>query len=377
MRGRSEWIRLISVCLLLGATALPLAAQQRGAVATPAELKVIEMKKADGQILSFRHLTGSTEVRMRGTNLAPDARIKLKVQSRPGFVEIDINRGDITGLKPAQRLGKDFLTYVMWAVSVDGRASNIGEITFAGQQAVSINVTTPYQTFWLMVTAEPDYAVVDPSPNVILYSVNQSGVNETQDTKAVAIKGDLFFYTHYTAYDSAPGTAEGAPGELLQARKAVELASGSGILAGEHKAGTAVSKEEERAREALGQAKAYLARAEDAYRKDPKGSDVVQLARTASQIAENARALAQGAVGGAFTRELENELARLRAELSKARAGAPKRREEPAPAAPKEPPPVEAKPVEPPAGIATKPVFWFGLAGWALALLLLLRRQSA
>ncbi|HEY9465163.1 MAG TPA: hypothetical protein VIR54_18850 [Vicinamibacterales bacterium] len=61
--------------------------------------------------------------------MAPDARIKLKIGSRPGFVELDINRGGISGLKPAQRLGNDFLTYVLWAVSIDGRASNLGEIT--------------------------------------------------------------------------------------------------------------------------------------------------------------------------------------------------------------------------------------------------------
>jgi len=368
MRGRSEWIRLISFCLLLGVTALPLAAQQRGAVAKSAELKVIEMKKADGQILSYRHLAGSTEVTMKGTRLAPEARIKLKVGSRPGFVEIDINRGAVTGLKPAYQLGKDFLTYVLWAVSVDGRASNIGEITFAGQQPVSINVTTPYQTFWLMVTAEPSFAVVDPSPRVVLYSVNQSG---GAGAKALAIKGDLFFYTHYTGYDSAPGTVGEAPNDILQARKAVELASKSGVLAVERPGGAPGSKDEERARESLKQAKEFLAQAENAYRINPEGTEDTHFARTAAQIAENARALAQGAVGGVYTHQLENELAGLRAELSKARAGAP-----PSPAAPKEPP-VETKPADPPAGIATKPVFWFGLAGWALALLLLLRRQSA
>ena len=101
---------------------------------------------------------------MRGTSVAPDAHIKLKVGSRPGFVELDINRGKITGLKPASQFGSDFLTYVLWAVSVDGKAANLGEITFLDDKPISINVTTPYQTFWLMLTAEPNYAVVDPSP---------------------------------------------------------------------------------------------------------------------------------------------------------------------------------------------------------------------
>src|SRR5262245_15253471 len=102
------------------------------------QLKAVELKEPDGQILSYRHLAGSIEVFMRGTQLAPEARIKLKIGSRPGFVELDINRGGITGLKPAHRLGRDFLTYVLWAVSVDGRASNLGEITFEGEHPVPV-----------------------------------------------------------------------------------------------------------------------------------------------------------------------------------------------------------------------------------------------
>jgi len=373
MKGRAAWVCLISGWLL-GFVTLPLAAEPGAAVGKPAELKIVEIKEPGGQILSYRHDTGSTEVSMRGTKLAPEARIKLKVQSRPGFVEIDINRGAISGLKPARRLGKDFLTYVLWAVSVDGRASNLGEITFAGESPVSINVTTSYQTFWLMVTAEPDYAVVDPSPNVILYSASGEGAGK----KPPAVGGVLFFYTHYTGYDSAPGTVGNAPNELLQARKAVELASQSGILAAEHRGGAAGSKEEEHARETLKQAEEFLAQAEAAHKSNPGGSDVVQLARTAAQIAENARALAQGAVGGVSNRQLENELARLRAELAKRPKQVSKPREEP-PQAPAVPPPAQAPAPEPPPppGIASNPITWFGLIGWALALLLLLRRRSS
>lgn len=371
-----ERVSLVACLLLVGATAVPLLAQQRAAVGKPAELKVVEIKEKDGQILSYRHLAGSTEVMMRGTSLAREARIKLKVGSRPGFVEIDINRGAISGLKPAHLLGKDFLTYVLWAVSVDGRASNLGEITFEGGRPVSINVTTPYQTFWLMVTAEPSFAVVDPSPRVVLYSVSQSGISGGAGEKALAIKGDLFFYTHYTGYDSTPGTVEEAPNDILQARKAVELASKSGILAVEHPGGAPGSKEEERARESLKQAKAFLAQAENAYRINPEGTEDTHFARTAAQIAENARALSQGAVGGVFTRQLENELAAVRAELSKARAGSPEAADEPPKTAAKLPP-AEPKAEETPAGLASKPIVWFGLIGWALALLLLLRRQSS
>ena len=340
-------------------------------------LRVIEVKEPDGQILSYRHLAGSTDVQMKGTPLAPKARIRLKIGSRPGFVELDINRGGISGLEPAHRLGKDFLTYVLWAVSVDGKASNLGEITFEGDRPVPVNLTTPYQTFWLMVTAEPNYAVVDPSAHVVLYSIKQVSASESN---ALPIKGDLFFFTHYAAYETSPGTpVDGIPNQLLQARKAVELASKSGVLATETKTSARANKEDAYTHEALAQAETFLARAEAAYKKDPKDQVVVQFARTSAQSAENARALAMGAVGGLLVRQLESELAQVRTELARLKdATAPndEPREGPANAvAPPEAAPVAIpQPIAPP--LVKQPAIWFAVAGWAVAVVLLFRRRS-
>jgi hypothetical protein len=157
--------------LALGVMAIAMASAAGAQTQAPktVPLRVIDVREPGGQILSYRHLAASTEVHMRGTRLAREAQVKLKIGSRPGFVEMDINRGGISGLKPAYQLGKDFLTYVLWAVSVDGRASNLGEVTFDGDRPVPVNVTTPYQTFWLMVTAEPNYAVVE-SPYFVIKS---------------------------------------------------------------------------------------------------------------------------------------------------------------------------------------------------------------
>lgn len=338
------------------------------------QLRMIEINEPNGQILSYRHLAGSTEVQMRGTRLAPEAQVKLKIGSRPGFVELDINRGGISGLKPAYQLGKDFLTYVLWAVSVDGKASNLGEITFEGDRPVPVNVTTPYQTFWLMVTAEPNYAVVDPSAQVVLYSVKQ--VSPSEGT-ALPIKGDLFFFTHYAGYETAPGVAvESIPNQLLQARKAVELASKSGVLAAGGKS-NANLKEDAHTHEALTQAKAFLARSEAAYKRDPRDQTIVQFARTSAQSAENARALAMGAVGGLLVRQLESELAQVRDELAKLKmaeaAATPSRSATPAaPATKVEPGPAPA--AVPP--LIKQPALWFALAGWAVAAVLLFRRRS-
>jgi hypothetical protein len=124
--------------------------------------------------------------------------------------------------------------------------------------------------------------------------------------------------------------------------------------------------------EALTQAKAFLARAEAAYKKDPRDQTVVQFARTSAQSAENARALAVGAVGGLLVRQLESDLAQVRDELArlkKAEAGATpsalvtKIESGPVPAA--APPP-----------LIKQPALWFAVAGWAVALVLLFRRRS-
>jgi hypothetical protein len=369
----SGWYRPLMVLVVASASVLyadrQLLAQQT------VQLKVIEVNEPEGQILSYRHLAGSTEVHMRGTRLAPHAQVKLKIGSRPGFVELDINHGGISGLEPAHRLGKDFLTYVLWAVSVDGKASNLGEITFAGERPVPVNLTTPYQTFWLMVTAEPNYAVVDPSAQVVLYSVKQVSAGPNA---ALPIKGGLFFFTHYAGYETAPGGAlDGIPNQLLQARKAVELASKSGALAADVKR-NANLKELAYLHEAFTQAKTFLARSEAAYKKDPKDQAVVQFARTSAQSAENARALAMGAVGGLLVRQLENELAEVRGELAKLRiaeaaAGKPSasatkvESTEPGPAAT---PPAAAPP------LVKQPALWFAVAGWAVAVVLLFRRRA-
>ena len=369
--GFPVWSRLNPLILLILASVMVSPADGQTVAQKTVPLKVIDVKDPGGQILSYRHLADSTLVHMRGTRLAPKAQIAVKIGSRPGFVELDINRGGISGLEPAYKLGKDFLTYVFWAVSVDGKASNLGEITFEDERPIPVNLTTPYQTFWLMVTAEPNYAVVDPSAQVVLYSVKQ----ETDSgRRAIPINRPLFYFTHYSTYESSPaGEPQGVPNQLLQARKAVELASTLGLLARKRSKRSGV-KEEEYTREAFTQAQQFLSRAEAAYRTAPKSEEVIQFARTAAQSAENARALASGAVGGLLLREMENELASLRGELARLKgneSAALKGNESAGP-----PPAKPGSFFESVASLASRPALWFGLSGWGLAIVLLFRRRT-
>jgi len=390
--GVSRTIRIIGL-LLFGMTGQAHAASM-GTSSTA--LKSYDLKEPGGQILSYRYQAGPTDVRLQGTKRAPNARIRLKIGSRPGFVELDINRGLISGMEPAQVFGKDFLTYVLWAVSVDGRAANLGEITFDGANPVSINVTTPYQTFWLMVTAEPDYAVADPSPIVVLYSVGQNGADATPEKRALRIDGGLSYYTHYSGYDTSKGKRDAAPNVLLQARKAMELASKAGIRpAG--RLSQPPSREEERIGDALTMARKFLELAEKAYKADPKGTDVIQFARTAAQIAENGRALALGAVGDVAVRRLENEVQTLQSELKAFESGKPNAQRISAAGKASASSPYAVVPAvaittsksssaEDPKStrgitetvkqLATQPITWFGVIGWLVVVLLLFRRPA-
>lgn len=394
------WIPLIS-CWLLAVSAMPLSSQPRNGVQEPGQLRVIQVKEPDGQILSYGDLSRPTEVSLGGTGLAREARIKLKIQGassssgfffrkrRPGFVDIDINRGNIAGLQAPQQFGKDFLTYVLWAVSGDGKASNLGEIPAVGQKPININARTPYQAFWLMVTAEPDFAVVDPSRQVVLYSIDEAARKERTEKKVPPKKANLFFYTHYADYDSDPTAVEAVPNELLQARKAVELATRSGISGLESPSGASETGGANHTRGILTRAKSFLGQAESAYKKHPKGNNVVQPARTAAQIAENARALALGAAGGNLIRQLEDELARVRAELAEtqeelSKANAKVSTEDPTTSSPETlgPEAATVRSAKPSATsqlarIVSKPSVWFALIGWGVAILLLLRRQPS
>ena len=147
-------MRLVGFWLLvLGA--LPLTAQPTNAVDEPGQIRIIQVREPDGQVLSYGDLSRPTEVWMRGTSLAREARLKLRIQGassssvffirkrRPGFVEIDINRGNISGLQAPQQFGKDFLTYVLWVVTPEGRTGNIGEILISKHGDGKLSATTP------------------------------------------------------------------------------------------------------------------------------------------------------------------------------------------------------------------------------------------
>jgi hypothetical protein len=114
--------------------------------------------------ISYNHRSGSTEIGFRGTALLPEARGEAKVESKQGVIKIDAR---MEKLKPATNFGPEYLTYVMWAITPEGRATNVGEVLLDGDKT-KLDATTDLQSFGLIVTAEPYFAVTQPSDVVVM-----------------------------------------------------------------------------------------------------------------------------------------------------------------------------------------------------------------
>ena len=165
---------------------------------------------------------GSTKVDLKGTELMPDGggQAKVEIKSKAGRTSVD---AEVKGLKPPSALGSEFLTYVLWAVTPEGRTGNMGEILVNKNGDGKLSATTPAQTFSLVVTAEPFFAVRFPSEMVVLQSERR------KDTK-----GKIFPIKEYQLLKRAQYEKMGnplaltldpsVPLEMYEARNAVEIA---------------------------------------------------------------------------------------------------------------------------------------------------------
>jgi outer membrane protein OmpA-like peptidoglycan-associated protein len=135
----------------------------------PNGVYVYHVKVVERQLdaVNYFNRNGATHVGFTGTNLLPSARGDAKVNSVTGKTEISAH---FEGLTPANGFGAEYLTYVLWAISADGRPQNLGELELSGNKA-NLNVTSSFQAFGMIVTAEPYYAVSQPSDVVVLQNV--------------------------------------------------------------------------------------------------------------------------------------------------------------------------------------------------------------
>ena len=178
------------------------------------------------QAVNYQHRSGSSKLDFAGTNLMPSAHGMAEINSKRGSIAIQAEFGDLQ--KPTT-FGNEYLTYVLWAISPEGRAVNLGEVLLGGNHRSKLNVTTDLQAFALIVTAEPYYAVRQPSNVVILENVVREETKGT--TEAVNAKYELMERGGYipTGYKFDPVILNvKLPLEFFEARNAVRIAQSEG-----------------------------------------------------------------------------------------------------------------------------------------------------
>ncbi len=224
--------------------------------------------------INYQHRSGATKIDFAGTSLMPKARGEAKVEGKQGYIEIEVEFDDLT---PAVRNGAEYLTYVLWAITPEGRAANLGEVLLNGTKS-KLNVTTELQVFGLVVTAEPYFSVTRPSDLVVMENVvraDTKGRVEELDAKYELLKKG--------EYESLANPLElkldrKVPLELYEARNAVQIARASGA--------------DRYAAETFEKAQASLTQAETYQDRKAGKKPVTMHARQAVQTAEDARAIA-------------------------------------------------------------------------------------
>jgi outer membrane protein OmpA-like peptidoglycan-associated protein len=176
--------------------------------------------------VSYRHRSGATKINFQGTDLMPAAAGEAKVESKRGRLEIEV---EFSGLDRPTIFGNEYLTYVLWAISPEGRPVNIGEVLVGDNHRSKLDVTTDLQAFALIVTAEPYYAVRRPSNVVVLENAIRSdtaGATEMVDAKYELIDRGGYIPTGYQ-FDPVVLNAR-LPLEFFEARNAVRIAKSAG-----------------------------------------------------------------------------------------------------------------------------------------------------
>ena len=183
----------------------------------------------DIDCINYLHRSGSTNIRFVGTSLLPGGEGHASVKSERGGITID---ADFKGLTPANGFGPKFLTYVLWAISPDGRANNLGEVLPAGTKN-NIHATTSLQSFGLIITAEPYYSVSTPSDLVVMKNVATDETNGVLEK--VTAHATLYPHGMYDAETDGSHTVshpitrdERSPLELYEAYNAVAFAQSTG-----------------------------------------------------------------------------------------------------------------------------------------------------
>src|SRR5215470_8746766 len=262
--------RLFSLAVLVCCASLASAQSQSGTTSTPSA-SVSRTTKA----VHYRP-GASLKTAFQATELLAGSSGEAKIEAKKTNIAIDAK---FQGMEDATRFGLEYLTYVLWAVSPEGRADNLGEVMLDHGNA-HVKALTDFQTFGLIITAEPYSAVSQPGNMVVMESVVPENVAQGEEISA---KYELVGRGTYSAsnehiQNAIFGIDRTTPLELFEARNALRIAH---IAAGDKYANSILAK-------ADGQLKA----AEDAYRQKQGKTAVEAAARETEQTAEVARVMA-------------------------------------------------------------------------------------
>ena len=169
------------------------------------------------QAVNYKHRSGASKLDFAGTDLMPAANGQAKVESKKGYTEIEVEFGNLQ--KPTT-FGNEYLTYILWAISPEGRAVNLGEVLVGDNHRSKLDVTTDLQAFALIVTAEPYYAVRQPSNVVVLENVVREDTKGTtrSSQREVRTDGAGRLHSHRLQVRSGGSECEVAAGILRSAQ---------------------------------------------------------------------------------------------------------------------------------------------------------------
>src|SRR6266850_2354309 len=275
MRVFRTTLLMVSLLAFAGAAMAQVQVQRGGD--NPIYKITINVVERTTTAINYQHRSGSTTIDFRGTPLLPEAKGEAKVESKQGYIEIEV---EFDKLQPATRFGSEFLTYVMWAISPEGRPINLGEVILNGTKS-KLDVTTDLQAFGLIVTAEPYFSVTQPSNVVVMENFirpETRGKIEQVDAKFELLERGQYTVNVPPAELKPIPLDKNVPLDLFEAQNALRIARWAG-------ADKDAADSYKKAQDLLTQAENYQARKAG---KKP----VSMTAREAVQTAEDARLIA-------------------------------------------------------------------------------------
>src|SRR3954471_12739132 len=237
----------------------------------------VNVVERSAKAVNYRHRGGATKINFAGTELMPKARGEAKVESKQGYIEIEVEFDNLS--KPVT-FGAEYMTYVMWAVTPEGRAINLGEVILNGNRS-KLDVTTDMQAFGLIITAEPYFAVRQPSNVVVMENVvrkDTAGKVEMIDAKYELLERGQYAINVPPSELKPIPLDHRLPLDLYEARNAVRIADWAGA--------------DTDAAETFHKAQGLLQQAEEAQEHHHGSKSVSMTAREAVQTAEDSREMA-------------------------------------------------------------------------------------